>query len=110
MKDGRGQSLGELVILLGIVAIVFSVMQVYMQRNFQGRVLDLTDKIVRTDPETDTKLDLKPYTAKDSKSLAPSYTRVSGATTFETKTGGRVIKTVNETTRTGSNTESTGKY
>lgn len=103
----KGQSLGELVILLGIVAIVFSVMQIYMQRGLQGRVKDLTDAIIRTDPDTKTKLPLQPYTAKDSHSN--SSTEITGTTTVETKSGGMVIKNINESTKSHSYSESTDK-
>lgn len=99
MLNKKGQNLAEVVILFALVALVFVAMQTYVKRGIQGKTKDLTDRIIG--------IQQKAYTAETETSS--TSTSISGTTTVATGSGGTVYKTVGETTRSLSVSESTSK-
>lgn len=102
MLNKKGQNLAEVVILFALVSLVFVAMQTYVKRGLQGKTKDLTDQIIN--PEG---LAQKAYTAETETSSTSTST--SGTTTIATGGGGTAYKTVGETTRSLSVSESTSK-
>ncbi len=86
----KGQSLGEVVIFLGVITLAMIGMQVYIQRGLQGKAKDLTDVIIN--PEH---LKQRAYSSDDATSSGS--TRLSDTTKVTTLKGGSVIRDVNET-------------
>ena len=92
----KGQSLAEIVAFFAVASLVFVAMQKYIQRGVQGKTKHLTDVIIGTEQI--------PYTADWETSK--SQTRFKGKTRVQTKAGGRVIRTIKETTKSSSESES----
>jgi len=100
MKNSKAQSLIEIVTLLAILVLVAVAMQPYIQRRLQGRIKDMSDIIIRTDPETKKVLPLKAYTSDSEKSRSKTVT--DSAIKVTTTTGGVVRKDIKETTKVDS--------
>jgi hypothetical protein len=47
----KGQTLSEVMLIIGVVGLALMCMQVYVKRGLQGRVKDLTDKIISNKQE-----------------------------------------------------------
>lgn len=80
----KGQHLVEITILVGLAALVFIAMQVYIQRGIQGKTRFLTDRIIGDEQRA--------YTATTATSA--SSTNISGRTRVVTGQFGSTSKTI----------------
>lgn len=100
MKLSKAQSLVEVVVIIGIAALVFIAMQVYIQRGIQGKTKFLTDQIIGSQQRA--------YTAETATSN--SSTSIIGATNVLTGQGGSSSKSIiGETVISTSHSWSKGK-
>lgn len=100
MKVFKAQSLVEIVVIMGIAALAFIVMQVYIQRGIQGKTKFLTDQIIGSQQRA--------YTAEIA--TGDSSTSIVGATRISTVQGGSSSKSIiGETVTSTSHSYSKGK-
>lgn len=95
IRNHRGQALGEYALILGLTIGVFTVMQIYVRRELQGRLKDASDKAIA---------DIRQ--AKGDSSLALQYEPYYSAADVTTETlsrgnsryfpEGRNVETINE--------------